>query len=165
MKSLLFVCLITLTLFTSCKIAQVDSYDWGDHLGNSVQIGLNIVSVDIADTQDLRMTGLSNHEELELDRGMLFVYSEASPRGFWMKGMKFPIDIIWITEECKISNITENVPIPSMIAVNNEDYEIYTSGGPVEFVLEVNAGYVQDNQVFVGETVIFLDELAVKYKC
>ena len=62
MKSLLFVCLITLTLFTSCKIAQVDSYDWGDHLGNSVQIGLNIVSVDIADTQDLRMTGLSDHE-------------------------------------------------------------------------------------------------------
>tara|TARA_B100001559_G_scaffold184863_1_gene154734 strand:- start:4703 stop:5200 length:498 start_codon:yes stop_codon:yes gene_type:complete len=165
MKSLLFVCLITLTLFTSCKIAQVDSYDWGDHLGNSVQIGLNIVSVDIADTQDLRMTGLSNHEELELDRGMLFVYSEASPRGFWMKGMEFPIDIIWITEECKISNITENVPIPSMIAVNNEDYEIYTSGGPVEFVLEVNAGYVQDNQVFVGDTVIFLDELAVRYKC
>ena len=142
-----------------------DSYDWGDHLGNSVQIGLNIVSVDIADTQDLRMTGLSNHEELELDRGMLFVYSEASPRGFWMKGMEFPIDIIWITEECKISNITENVPIPSMIAVNNEDYEIYTSGGPVEFVLEVNAGYVQDNQVFVGDTVIFLDELAVRYKC
>ena len=152
-------------LAISCQVEEIDSYSWGDHLGTSVQLGLNIISVDVADTSEHRTIGLSNHDSLGLDQGMLFVYPDSSTRTFWMKGMQFPIDIIWIAEDCSITNITENVPIPDQESVKAQGYNTYSSKKPVRFVLEVNAGYVEDYKVFVGDKVIFLDELAERYKC
>ena len=46
-----------------------------------------------------------------------------------------------------------------------QGYNTYSSKKLVRFVLEVNAGYVEDYKVFVGDKVIFLDELAERYKC
>ena len=79
--------------------------------------------------------------------------------------MQFPIDIIWIAEDCSITNITENVPIPDQESVKAQGYNTYSSKKPVRFVLEVNAGYVEDYKVFVGDKVILLEELAERYKC
>ena len=45
-------------------------------------------------------TGLRNPNGLAFrpGTGMLFVFPDASPRSFWMKGMRFCLDIIWIED-------------------------------------------------------------------
>ena len=48
------------------------------------------------DTAERRSQGLSGREGLAPGRGMLFPYTEATDRAFWMVGMRFDIDIVWI---------------------------------------------------------------------
>lgn len=165
MKLVLGINIIILLACISCQMDKVDPYGWGDHLGNSVQIGMNIISVDVSDTRQLRMIGLSQHEELDSGHGMLFVYPDAAERTYWMKGMQFPIDIIWIGADCNIGNLTENIPIPDETSEIDGSYLIYESGKPAQFVLEMNAGYINKNKVFIGDSVVFLDPLSGKYAC
>ncbi len=64
-------------------------------LNSSVQIGENTYSVIHANTDELRMKGLSGREGLPKDTVMLFSFPVAGKYGFWMKDMKFAIDILW----------------------------------------------------------------------
>lgn len=61
-----------------------------------IKVGDNVINVEIADTADTRTKGLSGRENLASDSGMLFVFSESKQYKFWMKGMKIPLDIIYV---------------------------------------------------------------------
>ena len=56
------------------------------------------IRVLVADTPQERAAGLSGYAGLPEDAGMLFVFPEPRQPSFWMKGMKFAIDIIWIAD-------------------------------------------------------------------
>ena len=60
------------------------------------------VQAEVADTDASRQQGLMFRENLPEGQGMLFVFGTEGRYGFWMKNMKFPIDIIWIDQEKKI---------------------------------------------------------------
>ncbi len=49
---------------------------------------------------DLRQ-GLSGRDSLPTDYGMLFVFPKSDIYEFWMKDMKFPLDIIWINTKSR----------------------------------------------------------------
>ena len=66
---------------------------------DTVSINGGVFSVDIADTSEERAQGLSGREALLSDEGMLFIFGESSTHSFWMKEMKFPIDIIFTREK------------------------------------------------------------------
>ena len=110
-----------------------------------------VVNADLAQTISEKETGLSTRESLAENAGMLFVFSKASHPAFWMKNMKFPIDIIWI-EDSKIIDITENAPI---VSEELGDYQIpqYTCGEEVDYVLEVEAGFSQKHNLKIGDVV------------
>lgn len=55
-------------------------------------------SVEIADDETKRGLGLGRRESLCKECGMLFLFPEAGNHSFWMKEMKFSIDIIWIAD-------------------------------------------------------------------
>src|ERR671923_23790 len=57
--------------------------------------GVGLVA-DIAETGEQRSKGLAIKDSLNETEGMLFVFSEPRQYVFWMKDMKFPIDIIWL---------------------------------------------------------------------
>ena len=106
-------------------------------------------TVEVADTDTLRVKGLSGRKNLDKNSGMLFVFQKPSFYSFWMKGMNFPLDFIWINDET-IVDLTENVPI------SKEDktrMSTYTSGVPVDKVLEVKAGTVESLKIVVGDKV------------
>lgn len=65
--------------------------------------------VEVANTSALRTRGLSYRESLAENSGMLFVFDKPDFYGFWMLGMKFPIDIIFIDENMKIVDIFRDV--------------------------------------------------------
>jgi uncharacterized protein len=114
---------------------------------STVSINGQTYQVEIVSTIEAQARGLSGRERLEKNSGMLFVYSEPASQAFWMKGMKFPIDIIWIKEQ-KIVGITENAPVDSNLIP-----KIYNSPGKVDLVLEVAAGTAAATGIKVGDAV------------
>lgn len=108
----------------------------GRNSGPSVVIGGDTILVDIADESAEQERGLSGRPTLPRNHGMLFVYSQPSRPGFWMKDMRFPIDIVWIGEDNKIVAVLPNLNPDTYPAVFSPPEEV----APVRYVLEVNAG-------------------------
>lgn len=118
-----------------------------------IQIGANRFEVILAKTQEQRRVGLSKHKSLPQDTAMLFVFEEENVRtAFWMKGMKFPIDIIWINEG-KVSQIESNVGVAEE-GVADSAIPYYVANEPFDFVVEVNAGVADKHGVKTGDSVI-----------
>lgn len=117
---------------------------------STVQIGQTLVNVEIADTPEKMALGLGERDSLPEDSGMLFVYGTKTPAVFWMKGMRFPLDIIWIADN-KVVDIHEKVPHEPGV-VDNE-LKRYLPNQLVDSVLEVNAGFVEKNNTKIGDSV------------
>ena len=118
----------------------------------TVTIGGDKIVVEVADEEHEQVQGLSNRNSLGANRGMLFVYPEPSRPGFWMKDMRFDIDIVWIGEENGQTKITSVLPyvtpqtFPQVFAPPEEL-------PPVRYVLEVPAGTVDRLQWQIGDSV------------
>lgn len=118
----------------------------------NLSIGNNVtIPVEVADTAKKRELGLSYRKSLPENQGMLFIFDSPVYLTFWMKGMNFPLDMIWIGEDNAIVDITENVPNP---APNTPEFDLptYRPSNPAKMVLEVNAGFVKKNGIEVGDT-------------
>lgn len=109
------------------------------------------VEVEIADTPDKRAVGLGDKRNLASDSGMLFVFPEESIYSFWMKGLAFPLDFLWIRDN-KVVDLTLNVP-PQAPGQPDEELPIYQPKEPVDQVLEVHAGFVEKNGVVIGDMI------------
>lgn len=114
----------------------------------TVQIGETVIPVEIAETAEDQRVGLGKYSTLPESEGMLFPYTVKSPATYWMKGMSFPIDIIWIADG-KVVQITENVPHEPGVPDNK--LKFYPANQPVNYVLEVNAGFAERNNIKVGD--------------
>jgi len=136
---LLALCFILFLFYNTQKEEQHQS------ISPAVQINDIIIPVELADTLEKHIQGLSDSEELI--GGMLFLFNDRQVRSFWMKNMNFPIDIIWIDDN-KIVNISEN-----LVPEGEKPKETYSSIYPVNYVLEVNAGFCKENNILVGSKV------------
>ncbi len=106
----------------------------------------------IADSQEKRRLGLSVMNTMPKDEGMLFYFGiENTYPIFWMKDMNFPIDIIWIDDN-KILHIDKNIPPPTPGAPDNK-LTLYRPPGAIDYVLEVNANFTDENTIKVGDEV------------
>ncbi len=110
----------------------------------AIKIGQAVVSVEIADTAEKRTLGLSGRTALLLNAGMLFVFDNEDYHTFWMKDMNFPLDLIWIGADMKIVDIFKNA--------RPDTYPKYAfkPDHPAKYVLEVNAGWAEKNNVAIG---------------
>jgi uncharacterized protein len=106
------------------------------------------IKVLVADTSDEHMRGLSGHDPLPLNQGMLFVFADEGVRKIWMKDMKFPLDIMWADSEGKIMHLEENIHPETYPKVFGPDYF-------VKYVLEVPAGFSEIYNIKVGDTIGF----------
>jgi len=126
----------------------------------TIKIGLVFIKAEVADNDSERNKGLSGRSSLEKNSGMLFVIADnKSTPTFWMKGMKFPIDIIWIhsspddVKEGEIIQIDKNIEIPAIGTPDNK-LNLYSPKSAVDYVLEVNSGYSNLNNIKVGDNVL-----------
>jgi len=101
----------------------------------------------VADSGYKQSHGLSARalEDLEAD-GMIFLYDSAEERTFWMKGMEFDLDIVWV-KDGKVVKIAENVPAPD---AGEEPQSMSSSPFEVDMVLEFPAGTVQKRDILSG---------------
>lgn len=107
------------------------------------------LTVDIADDDKEREKGLSGREFISPTEGMLFVFDISGEYSFWMKDMKFPIDIIWIDENFKIIYIEEGV-LPETYPMT------FRSPSKSKYVLEVGSLISTKNNFKIGDKVEFL---------
>ena len=117
-----------------------------------IKVGMTNITVELAMTQEARQKGLSGRDSLDANSGMLFTFDQTNTvRSFWMKDMKFPLDFIWI-KDGKVVQIDKNISVP---AAGTEDSKltIYTSQMPIDYVLEVNAGFSDKNNIKTGDPV------------
>ncbi len=92
--------------------------------------------VAVAASQQEREVGLSETKSLSQNQGMIFLFEKPGYYSFWMKNMKFPIDIVYINNNT-IVTIKNNAAPPKN---NNESLTIYTPTTPSDKVLEIQAG-------------------------
>lgn len=118
-----------------------------------VQINNLKIAAEVVDTPDKRSKGLSERDGLAADSGMLFIFEKDDHYSFWMKNVKFPIDIIFITANRRVAQIFQNVPPEP--GVNDSKLTIYKPDQPVRYVLEVAAGSSQRASIKTGDQVLF----------
>lgn len=111
------------------------------------------IFIEVADTPEKRALGLGQRQSLPEDHGMLFVFGEGKrPVRFWMKGMEFPLDMLFISDG-KVMQITKNAePEPN---TPESSLKAYVSDQPVEYVLEVNGGFTEKHGISVSDDFIF----------
>lgn len=110
------------------------------------------INLELADTAEKRTKGLGYRDFLATGSGMLFVHDKAQKYTYWMKGMKFPIDIIWILDD-EIVDIIPNIP-PPIEGQTDDTLERFAPITEVNKVLETNAGFVESNNIQKGDKII-----------
>lgn len=106
------------------------------------------VSYGLADSDNERKRGLSGRSGISEGEGLLFVFKEPTIPSFWMKDMNFPIDIVWIDENKKIVDITEDFSIDSYPQTKSPVSKI-------SYALEVRSGFAKDHHCIIGSAVEF----------
>lgn len=100
----------------------------------------------VADTDLLRSRGLSGFDGLGDNQIMLFVFDRPGHHAFWMRQMRFAVDIAWIGEDLKI--------IHTQTRVGPESYpETFSPPGPALYAIEARAGLLDALGVVAGDTV------------
>ena len=104
------------------------------------------IVADLALTADQQTKGLSGRENLSDNKGMLFVSKTPGRYGFWMKSMKFPLDIFWLDTNRSVVYIKEDLQ-PCLTILNCPTYLPDTDS---LYVLETVAGFAQRHNITKG---------------
>ncbi len=111
------------------------------------QSGKHSFKIEVATTDAERQLGLMFRRSLPEDGGMLFLYREAQPVAMWMKNTIIPLDMVFIDAFGRVHRIETHTepfsttPIPS--------------DGPVQAILELNAGAADAIGLKAGDKVIY----------
>ncbi|OGE31887.1 hypothetical protein A2631_02055 [Candidatus Daviesbacteria bacterium RIFCSPHIGHO2_01_FULL_44_29] len=116
-----------------------------------VKIASTTITVDVADTKAKRAKGLGGRTSLDPNSGMLFIFDSPAKQRFWMKGLQFPLDIIFISNN-RIVDIMPNIQPPMEGQIDSE-LPIYTPKTESDMVLEVNGGFVSSHNIHIGDTI------------
>ena len=122
-------------------------------LGMKAIINGQPIRLELALTSSEKERGLGYRDALASDSGMLFVYQNKDRYGFWMKGMRFPLDFIWIDGN-RVVELSEHIGAPATDTSRAVELSPKT---PVDKVLEVNAGVIEKLGVRVGDIIQFID--------
>ena len=98
-------------------------------------------AADIADTSQKRRTGLLKHQSLEPGQGLWIVPCEA----VHTFGMKFPIDVLYLSKQKKVLKIRDNMKRSRMSICLR-----------AHSVLELPAGYAAQTSTQVGDQLEFI---------
>lgn len=115
----------------------------------SVKVGENVFKAEVAETVAQQGKGLSFRDGLDRDGAMYFDFDKEGNQVFWMMGMRFPIDIVWIKNNVVVG-IEKNAPAPETGTPDNA-LKRYYSPEAVDKVLEINAGLSDELGIKVGD--------------
>ena len=104
-------------------------------------------SLTLACTPYEKERGLGGLDYLQDDTGMLFVFEKEVDASFWMKGMRFPLDIAWLDSQGRVREVE------SMLEPCRQDEDCPSYNHLARYVLEVKAGEARQLGVAEGAIV------------
>ncbi|MGB5369361.1 MAG: DUF192 domain-containing protein [Flavobacteriaceae bacterium] len=105
------------------------------------------LDIEIADSDYETQTGLMYRSSMADKQGMLFIFPNEAMHAFYMKNTEFPLDLIFIKADLGIASFQENTQPFSEDGLSSKV--------PVQYVLEVNAGLVQQWGLEIGDKINF----------
>lgn len=144
---------LLLVLFLLCDQAQSPVIDSKLENQALVYIGDLQIPVSIADSSEEQEQGLSGTASLDAGTGKLFIFNTSGRYGFWMKDMKYSLDIVWIDQDFKIIAIDKDI--------SPESYpKIFYPPSDVKYVLELNAGFSTEHDLSVNQLLTLSNKLS-----
>lgn len=107
----------------------------GPSYGRVIVPGGAVLQVELADTPDRRARGYMFRDGVGPEDGMLFPFGEESVHTFWMKNVRFPLDMIWIDGAGRVVHVEDHVP-----ACREDPCPSYGPMTRAAYVLELAAG-------------------------
>ena len=167
---------VACSLITACGAGGDDASDTTSHQQQApadvqratVQFGSDTIyirtasdsitmAVEVAEREDQRAFGLMDRDQLDINRGMVFLYEslQDGSAGFWMYRTRIPLDIAFFDTQGRIVAIRQMSPcrIPDPMQFTREAAN-YRPGEPYLGALEVNSGWFRTNGVQVGDRVV-----------
>ncbi len=147
---ILFISVLLGLLATGVLGGSIFPYEPEGLYLKKISVGGVPLRVEVADSTEERINGLSNRDRIPEDQGMLFVFEEAGRYPIWMRNMKFSIDVYWIDGKGAIVDIWKNA--------QPESYpEIYEPQDDAYYILEVVAGFSELYNIEIGDIVTGLE--------
>lgn len=133
--------LVLFGLFLVCMVIRVvtqrQKYTKEDQHCVRLQVESEcVVSLEYARSAEQQIKGFSDRASTPANHGLMFVFLKSGEQCFWMKDMKFPLDIIWINSNKQIVHMEQNLS-PDTFPTN------YCPKVDAQYVLEINAGEAQ----------------------
>lgn len=154
-KSILLITgLFIIFLLSGCTTKQnSDLASIPDHATVPITVGDSRLNVEVVNSLESITQGLGDRTEIGSD-GMLFVLLERDRAHFWMKGMQFGLDMVWI-DGTTVIGTTEKI---EYLAGAEQNLKIYSSPAEVDQVLELPYGDVAKRGIKAGDQVTILSE-------
>ena len=111
----------------------------------SFTLGRISLQASVADTEAEREQGLSDTPYIPAGIAKLFIFDSAQQWSFWMKDMKYAIDIFWLDENGHVVHIVESVTPDTYPNTS------FAPPVPAKYVIETKAGFAKENNIRVGE--------------
>lgn len=108
---------------------------------------LAIIDIEIADNDRKTAQGLMYRSSMPQNAGMLFLMPREEVQGFWMRNTYIPLDMIFVNSQMNIVTIHPNTT--PMLESS------YISTAPALYVVEVNGGFCNKNNIKVGDKIEF----------
>lgn len=131
------------------KPQQVAGYCGPYRNDKTVHINGATINAEEVKTNEELQKGLAGRPCILPNQAMLFVFTKPGNYGFWMKGMRFPVDIVWINNNHQVVGLQPNLQpstYPNRFLNNN---------APAQYVLELEAGRAKELGVKPGTSVLF----------
>lgn len=109
-----------------------------------------IITIEKADSPELRYKGLSGRSSLGQDEGMMFYFDNpSSSHCLVMRDMKFAIDMVWLNDEKEVITIKQNA------TPDTYPEQIFCPDSDASYVLEIPSGRSEALGIDIGETLRF----------
>lgn len=109
-----------------------------------LNVGIHRIEAEVACLESQRQQGLMFRSQLPVQRGMLFVFSQAQPWGFWMKNTPLPLTIAFLDANGVIVDLADLKPF---------SIQERRAKKPALFALEMNQGWFSQRHIRIGDRI------------
>lgn len=108
-----------------------------------------VLKIEVADEPHELTSGYSRRLPISQGQGMLFLFPEVAPRSFWMKDMRFALDIVFLRDN-RVVDVFERVPPP---ARGQDPVTVRVPEPGADAVLELRAGEAKRRGIGPGTVI------------
>jgi uncharacterized protein len=107
-----------------------------------MQMGSRTFTLEVANNEPSRETGLMRRDKMPAEHGMIFVFDTPSNVGFYMKNTRIPLDIVFIDAGGRVISIKQ---------MKAYDLTTVYADGPAKWAVELNKDAAAGAGLKVGD--------------